>query len=74
MFRSESDVEIYQADPLAKHVGERKQDVHCRVEAISESLIAAAPLIKLMDEVLKHGQDGGRGIAGLELGGKRVRE
>jgi hypothetical protein len=42
-------VEIHQSNTLAKRGREREQDVHCRVEPTTKSLIAISALIELLD-------------------------
>ena len=47
------------------------KDVHSWIEPV---VIAALRLIELLDLLLKHGENGARGIAGFEPGGEWVRE
>ena len=47
------------------------KDVHSWVQPV---VIATSRLIEFLELLLKHGENGGRGIAGFEPGGEWVRE
>ena len=56
-------LETYRADTFSKCPREGKKNVYSWVQPLG---IAALRLIELLDLLLKHGENGGRRIAGLE--------
>ena len=67
--RTSSCLETYRADTFSKCLREGKKDVYSWVQPLG---ISALRLIELLDLLLKHGENGGRGIAGLEAVSERV--
>ena len=69
--RTSACLKTYRADTFSKCPRKGKKDVYSWVEPLG---IAALRLIELLDLLLKHGEDGGRRIAGLEPVSERVLE
>ena len=66
--RSSSHPKTYHTNSLSKCLRERIQDIHGWIEPICQPLIAASSSIEVLDLLLKHGENGGWRVAGLELG------
>ena len=67
-------MEIYQADTLPKRCRKGVEDVDGRIQPLGQPLIETPRLFKLLDLVLKDGQDCGRRVAAVQLGDKWMGE
>jgi hypothetical protein len=64
--------DMYQANPLANCGGKRIEYIDCGVKPSPQSLITPPRLLKLVDLLLKYGQNGRRRVAPLELARERM--
>ena len=62
----------HQAGALAKRGRERGEDIHGRIEPLSESLVATPRLIQFVGFPFKYGEDSSRRIAAFYLSRERV--
>ena len=63
---------MYQGTPLSKYLSKRIQYVNRRVKPSPQPLVTAPRLLKLVDLVLKYGQNGCGRVTRLELAGERM--
>ena len=69
-----SRVETYQADATRNSGRKRAEDVHGWAQPLGQSFITTVRFVEFSNLILKDGEDGGSGIAVLQLGGKRMGE
>ena len=62
--------EAHQTNTLSESRRERIENIDCWVEPFRQLVIAAPGLIQLMDLLLKDGENSGRRVACLKLGGE----
>jgi len=72
--QSNSHPMTYQTNAFPECLRERIQDIHGWIEPVCQPLVAAPRTIEVLDLLLKHGENGGWRIAGLELGGEWMGE
>jgi hypothetical protein len=63
----------YQSNTVAEGGREREQDIDGRVHPLDPLFVGTLRLIELLDPSLKHGKNGTGAVAGLQLGGQRMR-
>ena len=71
---NKSTVETYQTDAPGNSGRKRVEDVHGWAQPLGQSLISAMRFVEFSNLILKDGDDGGSGVAVLQLGGKRMCE
>ena len=71
---NKSIVETYQTDAPGNSGRERAEDVHGWAQPLGQSLIATVRFVEFSNLILKDGDDGGSGVAVLQLGSKRMCE
>ena len=71
---SDESVSTYQANTYSKGLREGIKDIDCWVEPTCQPVVGASRLVEVLDLLLKYSKNGGRRIAGLELGGEGMRE
>ena len=70
----DSSIGTYETDAVGDDGRKRAQDTHRWGQPLCHSLIATMRVVKLLNLVLKHGNNGTSSVARLQLGGKRVSE
>ena len=69
-----SRVETYQTDSTGNGGRKRAEDIHGWAQPLGQSFITTVRFVEFSNLILKDGEDGGSGIAVLQLGGKRMGE
>ena len=69
-----SRVETYQTDASRNSGRKRVEDVHGWAQPLGQSLIATVRFVEFSNLILKDGDDGGSGVAILQLRGKWMSE
>jgi hypothetical protein len=64
----------YQANTFSEGIRKGTEDMDRRVEPFGQAVIGTLRSIKLLDLLLKHGENAAGRIASLELGSERVRK
>ena len=67
-------METYQADAPRNCGRKRGEDVHGWVQPLRQTLVTTARFVQDLNLVLKDSNDSGSGVAGLQLGHKRMSE
>jgi hypothetical protein len=66
--------ETYQTDATGNSGRKRVEDVHGWAQPLGQSLVATVRFVEFSNFILKDGEDGGSGVAVLQLLGKRMGE
>ena len=69
-----STVETNQTNATGNSGRKRVEDVHGWAQPLGQSLIATVRFVEFSNSILKDGEDGGNGVAVLQLLGKRMCE
>jgi hypothetical protein len=56
-----------QTNPFVEGILKSEKDVNCRAEQFSQALVGFSSLIEVANLALKNGNDGSRGVAGLNV-------
>ena len=65
-------VETYQTDATGDSGRKCIEDVHGRAQPLGQPLVAAVRVVKLLNLIVKYGEDGVNRVAILQLGGERM--